>query len=113
MAQKIPRGELIITNLDAWAAWYQGLTTMWFPVKPDFLGTYDQSLKAKYIVITNYLEDDGDFALGEWQEVVYTPHAIKNQFLQDNYFVLDTFIIAPEEVYENRQYQGTILLKKM
>jgi len=107
MARNISPGKLIITNLDAWAAWYSGLTTMWFPLFPDMLSGYEE--KIDYIVITNYKENDGDFALGPWQEVVYQPDNIQNEFLKQSYRVLKTFIISKEQVYENQEYRGTIL----
>ncbi len=110
MADNLPKGRLIITNLDAWAAWYEGLTTMWFPLSPNQLNGYQD--KAKYIVITNYLENDGDFALGEWKEIVYSPDQIHNKFLKDNYKVLKTFTILPDQIYENKSYQGTILIRQ-
>ncbi|MFZ2202279.1 MAG: hypothetical protein WAV56_02670 [Microgenomates group bacterium] len=110
MAESIPKGKLIITNLDAWAAWYEGLTTMWFPLSPDLLEGYQD--KVGYIVITNYKEQDGDFALGEWREVVYSPDLIRNKFLKTNFRVLKTFIISPDQVYENQAYQGTILVRR-
>lgn len=110
MAENIPKGKLIITNLDAWAAWYEGLTTMWFPTSPNLLTGYQD--KINYIAITNYLENDGDFALGEWKEVVYTPEAINNKFLKSNYKILKTFVISPDQVYENREYKGTILVRR-
>lgn len=109
LAKDIPKGKLIITNLDAWAAWYEGLTTMWFPTSPDLLAGYQD--KIDYIAITNYLENDEDFALGEWREVVYTPDKISNKFLKGNYKILKTFIISPDQVYENKEYKGTILVR--
>jgi hypothetical protein len=110
MAENIPKGQLTITNLDAWAAWYYDLTTMWFPVEVDMLEGYQD--KVDYIVITNYKEHDGDFALGEWEEVVYKPEDIQNQFLRQNYQILKKFEITPESNYENKQFIGTILKKK-
>lgn len=110
LSNNIPKDRLIITNLDAWAAWYFGLTTMWFPISPDMLEGYQD--KVKYIVITNYLENDGDFSLGEWREVVYTPDKINNNFLKDNYKILKTFTISSDQVYENKEYKGTILVRK-
>lgn len=107
MADNLPQNELIVTNLDAWAAWYHGLSTMWFPLNPQMLN----SLPPKYIVITNYLEHDADFALGEWREVVYSPDQIQNQFLKDNYQVYEKFIIESDQVYEKQSYQGTILIR--
>ena len=110
MAENIPKGQLIITNLDAWAAWYEGLTTMWFPLKISMLEGHQD--KVSYIVITNYKESDGDFALDEWKEVVYQPEDIQNKFLTENYKVLNTFVISPEQVYDNQAYKGTILIRK-
>lgn len=110
MAENIDQGHLIITNLDAWAAWYEGLTTMWFPLEIDMLDGYED--KVDYIVITNYKENDGDFALGDWAEVVYSPLEIENEFLTDNYNLLTTFEITADQVYENQSYQGTILISK-
>ncbi len=113
MAENIPKNHLIITNLDAWAAWYQGLTTMWFPLSPDLLQpATNQTNKIDYIVITNYLENDSDFALGPWKEVVYTPDKITNHFLVNNYKVLKIFTITPDQDYEKQEYKGTILIKK-
>ena len=110
MAQHIPKGKLVITNLDAWAAWYEGLTTMWFPLSPDMLSGYEN--KVNFIVITNYKEQDGDFTLGPWREVVYSPENITNTFLAKNYQILTTFTITPDKVYENQPFQGTILVRK-
>lgn len=110
MADNIDQGHLIITNLDAWAAWYEGLTTMWFPLEIGMLEGYED--KVDYIVITNYKEDDGDFVLGDWAEMVYSPLEIKNEFLKDNYDLLTTFEITADQVYENQSYQGTILVSK-
>ena len=110
LAKDIPKGQLIITNLDAWAAWYQGLTTMWFPLSPNQMEGYQD--KINYIAITNYLENDGDFALGEWREVVYSPDTINNKFLKDNYKILKTFVIQPDQVYENQSFLGTILVRR-
>lgn len=106
MAENIPRGHLIITNLDAWAAWYDGLTTMWFPLKPEMLNVQK---KPEYIVITNYLEGDRDFSLGDWKEVVYSPEKITNKFLNDNYKVIKIFVIMPNENRERVEIKGTIL----
>ena len=110
MADNIDQGHLIITNLDAWAAWYEGLTTMWFPLEIDMLVGYED--KVDYIVITNYKENDGDFALGDWRQVVYSPDSLENEWLLDNFDLLETFEITPEQVRENKAYQGTILVNK-
>lgn len=110
MADNIDRGHLIITNLDAWAAWYEGLTTMWFPLEIDMLEGYED--KIDYIVITNYKEDDGDFALRDWGQVVYTPLEMESKFLNDNFEVLKIFEISADQVYENQWYKGTILINK-
>lgn len=110
MASHIPQGRLIITNLDAWAAWYHDLTTIWFPVSPDLL--INLAVKADFIVITNYLEADSDFAASDWSEVVYSPHELKSGFLKSNYRVLTTFNIDSDEVYENKPIRGTILVSQ-
>lgn len=107
MADSLPKGKLIITNLDAWAAWYEGLTTMWFPLEISMLEGYQD--KVDYIVITNYKENDGDFALGEWAEVVYQPEEISSKFLSENYKLLKSFTIEPQDIYENQEFKGTIL----
>ncbi len=110
MAESIPQRKLIITNLDSWAAWYHGLTTMWFPLKPEMLdGIKD---KVDYIVITNYLENDGDFSLGDWKSVVYSPNYMESNFLSENFQVEKTFVISPQENYQNVEIKGTILVKK-
>lgn len=113
MADNLPKDRLIITNLDAWSSWYQGLTTMWFPLNPDLLiPPSGLATKVDYIVITNYKEDDGDFNLGSWREVVYAPQSIQNKYLSQNYKVLKTFQIDKSQVRENKNFQGTILVKK-
>lgn len=109
MAENIPKGHLIITNLDAWAAWYEGLTTMWFPLNPEMLNVPN---KPEYIVITNYLEGDADFALGDWKQVVYSPKNITNKFLNDNYDVVKTFSVLPQDNREKLEIKGTILKLK-
>jgi hypothetical protein len=101
MSKDLPQGELIVTNLDSWAAWYHDLTTMWFPLSPEML----TNNPPKYIVLTNYLEDDADFALNAWKEVVYTPYKIENEFLSKNYILLNTFEVG--------SYRGTILARKL
>ncbi|HBC72860.1 MAG: hypothetical protein UX91_C0002G0018 [Candidatus Amesbacteria bacterium GW2011_GWB1_47_19] len=112
MAQNIPRGKLTITNLDAWAAWYHGLTTMWFPLAPEMIKPYPGKINnVEYIVITNYLENDANFSLGDWKEVVYSPENIKNPYLMNNYRVLKIFVIPATENYDNQEYRGTILIK--
>ena len=83
---------------------------MWFPLSPGLLSGYQD--KIEYIVISNYKEHDGDFALGDWREVVYSPKKIENQFLKTNYRLLTTFEIKPEQVYENQSYLGTILVRR-
>jgi len=113
MSKNIPKDRLIVTNLDAWASWYYGLTTMWFPLEPDqLIPPQDVKSKVDYIVMTNYKEEDGDFNLGPWREVVYSPENITNIYLHQNYTILKTFHINPIQVRENRNYQGTILVKK-
>lgn len=111
MAEHISTRKMIITNLDAWAAWYHDLTTMWFPSSPDQLKTVDAQT-IDYIVITNYNENDADFALGDWKEVVYQPDKIQNQYLKMNFKLLKKVIIVPNQVYENREYRLTILQRK-
>jgi len=113
LSKKIPKDKLIITNLDAWAAWYFGLTTMWFPVSPDLLiPPVGKTSQVDYIAITNYNESDGDFSLGEWQEVVYHPDKITNKYLMNNYKVFNTFTIDKNLVRENKEVRGTILMRK-
>lgn len=107
---RVPANHLVITNLDAWGAWYYGSTTMWFPLSPDHLK--DHRDKVKYIFITNYLENDGDFALGEWAEVVYRPENIANSFLKDNYTVADTFVIPAAASYHNQEIKATLLIRR-
>lgn len=111
MAENIPQGELILTNLDVWAAWYYGLTTMWFPVSPDIIDV--NSIKnIPFIVITNYKEEDGSFSLGDWSEVVYQPGEISNSLLKEHYDVSKTFEIPANSVYDNQSFKGTILINK-
>lgn len=112
-SDNISKNKLIITNLDSWAAWYFGLTTMWFPVNPDMLIPPEgKRSQIDYIAITNYNENDGDFTLGEWRDVVYHPDKITNQYLLDNYKVLKTFSIDKSLVRENKEVRGTILVRK-
>jgi hypothetical protein len=109
MAQTIKPGQLVITNLDAWAAWYEGLTTMWFPLKPEDLDGHQDAVP--YIVITSYQENDADFALGSWKEVVYQPDRITDPFLKKYYRVEKIFTIPADQAYENSRIRGTILVR--
>ncbi len=104
--QYIPSGELTITNLDAWAAWYHGLSTMWFPVSPDMLKGFEN--KVKYIAITNYKENDADFALGDWRGLLDEPAIVENQFIKENYHLIETINIKAEQTYENQIIKGVI-----
>jgi 4-amino-4-deoxy-L-arabinose transferase-like glycosyltransferase len=106
MAENIPKGHLIITNLDAWAAWYEGLTTMWFPLEINMLEGHQD--KVDYIVITNYKENDGDFALGEWNSLLNQPSAVTNIFIKEYYHLIKTIDIKAEQIYENQPYYGVI-----
>jgi hypothetical protein len=113
MAESIPQGRLIITNLDTWGAWYHGLTTMLFPITPDMLiPIYGKKLNVDYIAISNYQENDPSLALGEWKETVYSPNKITNKFLAENFVLLKTEVITPDMVKENQTYYLTILKKK-
>ena len=105
--------KLILTNLDAWGSWYSRITTMWFPLSPDMLKKVSNTQDLpQYIAITSYKEHDGDFALGEWKEVVYSPENLQNDFLTHHYLLLKTFDIQPDQIYENQAFKGTILIKK-
>lgn len=108
MAQNIPQGKLIITNLDTWASWYHGLTTMWFPLNPDMLA----ASPPEYIVLTNYLANDADFALGPWKQILDQPDNSENQFIKNNYFLLDSFTIQPSQSYENLEIKGVIFQRR-
>lgn len=109
MSKYIHPGELTLTNLDAWGAWYFKLTTMWFPLSPNYLTS---THLPKHIVISDYQQHDRDFALGEWSEVVNSPYSISNQLISTYYFVETTFTINSSEVLENIPVKGTILTKK-
>jgi hypothetical protein len=110
MSTKIPTGHLIITNLDAWAAWYHGLTTMWFPYTPSLLSDYVD--KVDYIVITDYLSDNSDFYLNDWQQILDSPTKISDPLLNKNFRLLTTFTISSDQTLERQIVHGTILVNK-
>lgn len=110
MGNLLPRNKLILTNLDAWAAWYAGLTTMWFPLSPDLLP--EDSSSISYIAITDYNSEDADFALGSWTPVISQPDLSGQPRLRSDYQLLTTFTIPAREVYENQPVRGTILIHR-
>ena len=107
MAKVIPPGKLIITNLDAWPAWYAQLTTMWFPVNPKMLDGYLD--KISYIALTNYNTDKADFSLGMWQEIFDRPEEISNDFISTNFHLVANNSISKLENFENLNYRLVIL----
>jgi hypothetical protein len=108
MANNISPGHLIITNLDAWAAWYHGLTTMWFPLEPDML----VQSPPEFIALTDYLANDADFALGSWKQLLDRPDHPENLFIRTNYVLLKTFTIPASQSYENQEVKGVIFHKR-
>ena len=111
LSSQIPPGKLIVTNLDAWAGWYHGLTTMWFPLSPEVLESTKLSTNpVDFIAISNYLEDSKDFSLGGWKDVLYKPDSL-SPYLASNYAVLSSIKINPSENYENQDIKLVILQK--
>ena len=111
LSSQIPQGKLVITNLDAWAGWYHGLTTMWFPLSPEVL----ESIKLPtntidYIAISSYLEENKDFSLGGWKDILYKPNGLPPH-LAANYEILTTIKIDASENYENQDIKLVILQK--
>lgn len=108
MNQHINPHELIITNLDAWAAWYENLNTMWFPASPEQLRGLEN--KVDYIVITDLLASDQDFSLNDWERLLVNPASIKSSSLGQNFDLLLQFVIPAETVYENQEIKGVIFV---
>lgn len=109
MAKYINPGELTVTNLDAWGSWYNNLSTMWFPLSMDMLNLHENKQSyLKYIVITNYKEQDGDFSLGEWKEVLENPRNLKSEYLSQNFKLVEEFNISSSEIYEKQEVKGVI-----
>ncbi len=107
MAENIPVGKLTITNLDAWAAWYEGLTTMWFPLDPNNMKGFEEEID--YIVITNYLASDNDFSLGVWNSVLQDKDKLTHPYLAKYFTIESSFVINPEDNYERQEIRGVIL----
>ncbi len=110
-ARLIPANNLTITNLDAWAAWYQGITTMWFPTDLKHLSQMSGADKVSYILITSYKSEDGDFALNDWSELLSKPEDLTNKYLRDHYILAGVFRVDKASVYENIDIMGTVLKK--
>lgn len=106
--------DLIVTNLDAWAAWYQDRATMWYPIKPEQLVPPEgEETKIDLIFLSSYKMDEGDFYMGpEWRQAMNEPEAIEDPFLGENFELLKKIRIEPEEVYENQGHDGVILERK-
>ncbi len=106
-------GKLILTNMDAWIAWYNDLTTMWFPLSPDTLQKDNNFKRIDYLALTNYKELDSSFRLGEWRGLVYEPHLINNSFLNSNFLLMKIINIPAKETLENQDLIVTIYKRKL
>lgn len=107
MASVISSNQLTITNLDAWASWYQGLTTIWFPYSPDLLA--DSLDNISYIALTDYNTTDADFALGPWQTVLDHPDHPEDELISSNFTLVKSFTIPASSNYQNQDYHLFIL----
>jgi len=106
----IPPGQLTLTNLDSWAAWYHGLTTMWFPLSTSYLEPKNNKPQnVRFIALTTYKEQDGDFDLGEWKEILVNPQNPPFEYIAKNYELVSQFTIQSEQVFENYPVSGVIL----
>lgn len=114
LSQEVGSGQLVITNLDAWASWYFGLTTMWFPLEPKQLITPSpngpQLGHVSYIYLTEYKMNEGDFYMGEsWREALYHPERlIKNDPIFSHFKVKKRFTVKADENYEKITVSGII-----
>jgi hypothetical protein len=106
LADNTVRGQLIITNLDAWAAWYQSLTTMWFPIDPEMLQGYET--KVRYIALTDYNANDADFALGKWAPLLAQPKEISTVFIAHSYHLAHDLTIRADNNFENKNWRLVI-----
>lgn len=106
MAQHILPGKLVLTNLDAWAAWYSGMNTMWFPANPEQIKGLED--KIDYIFITNYQSEDQDFNLNSWQKFIDEPISIESSDLGRHFNLLIEFAIPATSIYENREIRGVV-----
>jgi 4-amino-4-deoxy-L-arabinose transferase-like glycosyltransferase len=102
-------GGLILTNLDAWGAWYNRLNTMWFPLSMNQLEGFDQNVK--YIAITDYNSQDADFRLNDWADLL-SDRNIKNNPVTAKYVMIYREAIKATEVRENAPVQIIILKHK-
>lgn len=118
LAEYVPKGKLVVTNLDAWASWYQGLTTMWFPLEPSQLITQgpngEQLGNVDYIFLTDYKINDSDFALSDsWKTALFNPEKLSVKDLVFSHFVIrDRFTINASTNYEKLKLTGIIYQRK-
>lgn len=106
LSQNTEKGQVIITNLDAWAAWYQELSTMWYPVNPQMLEQIHH--KVKYIALTDYNTQDADFSLGEWSPLLNQPDDTGSELIEDHYLLKGEYFVPSKSVFENTNYKLVI-----
>jgi hypothetical protein len=105
--------DVIITNLDTWGSWYGERKTVWFPIYPDQLKPKDDLPIADAIYLTSYLIDDPSYFMGEeWRSIMFNPDGHSNKFIKDNYQLVTSFNIKPDENYTKEDIKAVLFIKK-
>lgn len=98
---------LIITNLDAWGAWYNRLNTMWFPLSIKQIADKND---VSYIAITDYNASDADFRLNDWG-ILFENNGFEKSILSGKYVMIYKDVIKADQVRENKDIKIVILKK--
>lgn len=111
---KIPNTSIVLTNLDTWGSWYGNKSTVWYPFKPEMIKPEDgQKNIYNAIYLTSYLMDDNNYYMGdEWRQIFYNPENIENDFIRENYQLIEIIEIPAEETYEKQAARAVLLVRK-
>ena len=83
---------------------------MWFPLSTSYLEPKNNKPQnVRFIALTTYKEQDGDFDLREWKEILVNPQNPPFEYIAKNYELVSQFTIQSEQVFENYPVSGVIL----
>lgn len=101
----IPKNKIVVTNMDAWLAWYHGITTIWFPKEMELINPHLD--KIDYVFITDYQSNDSDFALNNWSRLL----GDENFYFENKFKVIERGEIKDSESFEKITVKFVILSK--
>lgn len=102
------KDNLVLTNLDTWGSWYGNRKTVWFPLTPDYLSTFESGIDVIYL--TSYKMDDDNYYMGkEWREIFNNP---RDQKILLNYKFFGEYEFKANDSYENENGKSVLLVKE-